>query len=63
MIFDRRNEARQKRFDTNKAARELRKQYRIERRNRKFAEGGVVYPSRFKLNRRRILLLTMLRKK
>lgn len=63
MIFDRRNEARQKRFDTKKAARELRKQYRIERRNRKFTEGGIVYPDRFKYNKRRILLLIRLRKK
>lgn len=52
-----------KRFEAKKAVRELRKQYRIERRNMKFAEGGIVYPDRFKYNRRRILLLTRLRKK
>lgn len=66
MILDKRNEAREKRREVKIASREMRRQYRLEKRHsnrlNKFAEGGIVYPVRFKYNRR-ILLLTRLRRK
>jgi len=64
MEFNKRKEAREKRREVKIASREARRQYRLENRNRfnKFANGGVVYPVRFKYNRR-VLLLTRLRRK
>ncbi len=61
MIFDKRKDKRDKRREARLNAREARRQYRLEKRNSRFAEGGVVYPIRFKYNRR-ILLLTRLRR-
>lgn len=66
MIFDKikqekRREHRQRIREAKIAARELHIERRKERINEKFKEGGIVYPARFKYNRRRILLLTKLR--
>ena len=64
MIFDKRKKDRQNKHEIKKASREARRQHRLEKRHsrlNKFAEGGVVYPIRFKYNRR-ILLLTRLRR-
>jgi hypothetical protein len=62
VLGDKRKERYDKRREAKLNAKEARRQYRQEMRNRlnKFAEGGTVYPVRFKYNRR-ILLLTRLR--
>ncbi len=62
MDFEKRKQYREKRREAKLVARELRKEIRHQRRESKFAEGGIVYPVRFKTNRR-ILLLTRLRRK